>query len=205
MSIVPLVIQGASLGLSACLSPGPLFMYLISQSMLGGWKRGSLVAVAPLISDIPLVLIILLALNRIPASFLRMISVLGGLYVIYMAWRLFHAWRWPQVIQQDVPVNVPKNMLRAVLVNYSSPGPYMFWTLVNGPLLLSALRISILHGIGFLISFYGIFIGGMLLLAGICSQARRLPALIIRSLALVSVAILVVMGIILIYRGLLAQ
>jgi threonine/homoserine/homoserine lactone efflux protein len=80
LNIIPLILQGAGLGLSACVSPGPLLLYLISQSLMGGWKRGAIVAIAPLVSDIPLIVVILVVLNQIPDLFLRAISLLGGVY-----------------------------------------------------------------------------------------------------------------------------
>jgi threonine/homoserine/homoserine lactone efflux protein len=168
---------------------------------MGGWKRGAIVAIAPLISDIPLIIVILVLLNQIPNFALRAISLIGGVYVIYLAWKLFQAWKSPPFNQLEAKVNFPQNLMRAVLVNYSSPGPYMFWTLVNGPLLLSALRTSIFHGIVFLISFYSLFIGGMLGLVGIFSQAGRLASHFVRVLKLISVIILSLLGIIMIYRG----
>ena len=203
--LVTLIVQGANLGLSARFTPGPLLMYLISQSILGGWKRGAIVAAAQLISDTPLIFVTLLLLNQIPALFLRMISLLGGVYVLYLAWKIIRNWSSPRISQQKVPSGLPGDLLRAIVVNYSGAGPYIFWSLVNGPLLLTALRASILHGVIFLISFYGVFIGGMLGLAGIFSQARRLPGYIGLILALISVVVLSFIGLSLIYRSILLE
>lgn len=204
-NIFPLILQGAGLGLSASISPGPLLVYLISQSLTGGWKRGAIVALAPLLSDIPLVIAIVLLLEQVPAIFLNLISLAGGIYVIYLAWKLFTAWRVNPSNPVPEPAKLHQSLGRAILVNFSSPGPYMFWTLVNGPLLLTALRTSVFHGIIFVLSFYSLFIGSMLVLAGIFSQAQRLGPRLVRVLSLVSVIILCVFGGSLIYRGLSAM
>ena len=202
VTIIPILVQGASLGLSASISPGPLLAYLVSQSLSCGWKRGAIVALAPLLSDIPLVIAIVLLLEQVPVIFLSLISLLGGIYVIYLAWRGLQAWQGKsnRTVKEESPFH--QNLGRAVLVNYSSPGPYMFWTLVNGPLLLSAIRTSILHGIVFLIGFYGLFIGSMLLLAIIFSQAQRIGPKLVRILSLVSMMVLCIFGGVLIFRGL---
>ena len=200
-SLLPIILQGASLGFSASISPGPLFFYLIAQSLTGGWKRGAIVAIAPLVSDLPLVLTILLLLDQIPALFLHIISLAGGIYVIYLALKLFQGWRENQGFKLDTSSKLPQNLGKAVLVNYSSPGPYLGWSLVNGPLLLEALRVSVVHGIMFIISFYGLLIGGMLVLAAIFSQAHRLGARIVRTLSIVSVIILSILGVFLVFRG----
>jgi len=201
LTVLPFLIQGASLGLTASISPGPLLFYLISQSLSGGWKRGAIVAIAPLVSDIPLIIVILVVLDHIPPLLLRLISIVGGIYVIYLAWNLLRSWRQNRSINLDEKSEFRHNLGRAILVNYLSPGPYMFWSLVNGPLLLQALHISILHGIVFLISFYSLFIGIMIGLVSIFSQAQRFGQRLVRTLTLFSVIILTIIGIVLIYRG----
>jgi hypothetical protein len=77
----------------------------------------------------------------------------------------------------------------------------MFWSLVNGPLLLSALRQSPWHGMAFVISFYGVFIGGMLSIAALLHQARRFGPRLVRWLLLASILILVVFGLVLIRQA----
>jgi threonine/homoserine/homoserine lactone efflux protein len=201
LTIIPFLLQGASLGLTASISPGPLLLYLISQSLSGGWKRGVIVAIAPLVSDIPLIIVILVVLDHVPPLLLRLISIVGGIYVIYLAWNLFQSWRQNRSVNLDEKSEFRHNLGRAILVNYLSPGPYMFWTLVNGPLLLQALHISIMHGILFLISFYAMFVGSMIALVSIFSQAQRFGQRIVRTLSLLSVIILSIIGVILIYRG----
>jgi threonine/homoserine/homoserine lactone efflux protein len=205
LNLIPLILQGAGLGLTACISPGPLLVYLITQSLSGGWKRGAIVAFAPLISDAPIIIAILLLLNRLPPLFLRLISIVGGIFIFYLAWGLWQKWRLDKQFIPDLGSTVHLNLGRAVLMNYLSPGPYMFWTLVNGPLLLRALHQSILHGIVFLVSFYGIFIGGMLVLAGIFAQARRLGPRLVRALLLVSIVILILFGASLLVQGFLGS
>lgn len=193
--------QGAAIGLTAAGAPGPLLTYLISRSLTGGWRQGALVALGPLISDPLIVVTIVLLLDRVPPSFLLVISLVGGLYVLYLAWGLLKQWRKGS---QDIAVaesNPSGNLRKAALMNFLSPGPYAFWTLVNGPILLSALKESIWYGIAFILGFYGIFIGGMVVLAIIFNQARRLGPKVVRILLLVSIFILSVFGIILIYRG----
>jgi threonine/homoserine/homoserine lactone efflux protein len=193
--------QGAAIGLTAAGAPGPLLTYLISRSLSGGWRQGALVALGPLISDPFIVVTILLLLDRVPPSFLLVISLLGGMYVLYLAWGSIK--QWSKGSQEIVVVeSTPSGDLRkAALMNFLSPGPYAFWTLVNGPILLSALKESIWYGVAFLLGFYGVFIGGMLVLAIIFSQARRLGSKVVRILLLISIIVLSIFGILLIYRG----
>jgi hypothetical protein len=88
-------------------------------------------------------------------------------------------------------------------MNFLSPGPYLFWSLVNGPLLIKALGLSALHGLAFLLSFYGVFIGGMLLIAVVFDRVRRFGPAVIRALLLTSVLVFALFGVLLIRDGLL--
>jgi threonine/homoserine/homoserine lactone efflux protein len=47
--------QGAALGLSAAATPGSLQTLLISEMLLGGFKRGARITLAPLITDAPII------------------------------------------------------------------------------------------------------------------------------------------------------
>lgn len=203
-TILPIVFlfQGLALGLTAAASPGPFQAFLISKTLSGGWRQGAPIAFAPLISDGPIILAILLVLNQLPGTFLRFVSLAGGLFVLYLAWSLWKQWR----VEADQGISLKENtagggLWRGVLMNALSPGPYTFWMLVNGPLLLSALRQSWWHGGAFLLGFYGTLIGGMLGIAALFHQARRLGPKVIRALSLGSILILIFLGAILIKGG----
>ena len=226
IQIFPYIIQGAALGISAAATPGPLQTYLINQTLIGGWRRGAIVAFAPLISDLPVVVLILLLLEQLPAHFIPFISTIGGAFALYLALNLLRQWsitsqkstvdsncntntHQPTLSKIDEPIRESSNrsttasvLTRAVLLNLLSPGLYMFWSLVNGPILITALRESVLLGVAFLLSFYLIFLSGMLLIVMIFHYARRLGTQVVRIMTLASIIILGVMGLYLAYEGL---
>lgn len=197
-------LQAAALGLTAAVSPGPFQTYLISQSLLGGWRRGAPVAFAPLITDAPIILFSLFVLGRLPAYTLRLVSLAGAFFVFYLAWGLWKSWRRNPRIAFPTSHSVPldlSGLRRGVIANLLSPGPYLFWGLVNGPLLLAALRHSPLHGAGFLLGFYGAMVTCLLGIALLFTQARRLGDRVVRVLVLASALVLVVFGILLLQRA----
>lgn len=191
--MLTLLLQGLALGLTAAASPGPFQAFVIHQSLNGGWKRGAALALAPLISDGPIITLVLFLLMRLPLTFLRLISLIGGLYVLYLAWGLWHQWRESGLSGQinDPPAG---GLWRGVLINALSPGPYTFWTLVNGPILIAALRTSWFHGGVFLLGFYAAMITSLLGIVLLFHQAQRLGPRIIRLLTLASILILVAFG-----------
>ncbi len=198
--------QGAGLGLTAAGTPGPLQALLISQTLGWGWRRGLPLALAPLIADAPIVLLTTFLLGQLPALALRLIGVTGGLFVLYLARQLVGQWRAVRGLPAGGATGpngtAQIGMRQAVLVNYASPGPYVFWALVNGPLLLEALDQSAGHAIAFLAGFYGVFIAGMGLMVLAFDRARRLGPRLTAGLMLATIAVLVLFGALLLWRGL---
>jgi len=201
-----LFIQGLALGLAASASPGPFQAYLINQALANGFRRAAPVAFAPLIADIPIVLASLLLLDQLSPEFLRFVNVAGGVFVLYMAYSLWKSWRANRNVANaegtEAPLGTVRGSLgRGIIMNLFSPGPYTFWFLVSGPILISALRESTGSGLAFLLGFYAALIGGFLCIAALFHQARRLGPRVVRALSLVSILILLIFGIILLKRG----
>ncbi len=197
--------QGAALGLTAAATPGSLQTLLISETLLGGFKRGARITLAPLITDAPIIVAVLLVLQRVPSIVVQILSLAGGVFVLYLAWNLWTQWRKGTSITTEVAASQPigwKGLWRASIVNWLNPNPYLFWTLVGGPTLIAALNQSVGYGVAFLVGMYSVFIGGMLVIAAVFHQGRRFGPRIVRGLLLISIGILVIFGILLIQRGL---
>ena len=157
-ALIKYLLQGATLALSAALMPGPFQTYLISRSLKLGWKRTLPAAVAPLISDGPVIALTVFMLARTPGLFLNFVRILGGFFILYLAGNIF-------IRMKDSPNPVGSQndtgatgLLNAVVLNLLNPNPYLFWSLVAGPILLSGWRESTGLGIAFLIGFYGVFV-----------------------------------------------
>ncbi len=157
--MLPYLLKGLTLGFAAGAQPGPLQTYLVSQSLSQGWRRTLLAAFGPLVSDGPIVTLVLLVLTRIPDWMANFLYIAGGLFVLYLAWGAYRQWKdfTPQADPASAPG--PQSLWRAALVNALSPGPYLFWSLVNGPLLIQAWRETPPNAGGFLLGFYGGMIG----------------------------------------------
>ena len=91
--MIALVSAGLVYGLSAGFSPGPLMALVISQTLKHGIREGVKVAVAPLITDLPIILVSLLVLTRLTdfKTALGVISIIGGIFVAYLAYGNFRA------------------------------------------------------------------------------------------------------------------
>ncbi len=198
-------LQGAALGLSAAATPGSLQTLLISETLLGGFKRGARITLAPLITDAPIIVAVLLILNQVPPVVLRALSIAGGLFVLYLTWGLLKQWQSGAQIRTSVEGARPigwRGLWRAAIVNWLNPNPYLFWTLVGGPTLIAALNQSVAYGVAFLVGMYGVFVGSMLIIAAVFHLARNLGPRVVRGLLLVSSVVLAIFGVLLLMRGL---
>jgi threonine/homoserine/homoserine lactone efflux protein len=169
------LLQGIGYGFSAAAQPGPFQAYMISQSLSRGWRRALPVAFAPLLSDGPILVLVLFLLSRVPPALVRILYLVGGLFVLYMAWKALQNWRKfdPAGAVAAAPAEGTVNLWRGAAMNLLNPGPYIYWSLVTGPLLISGWRIAPVNGIGFLAGFYATIVGCDVAIILLFSLARR--------------------------------
>lgn len=195
------LIQGAALGLSGAASPGPFQAFLIAQTLRLGWQRAIWAVLAPLITDGPIIALVLLVLTRLPPVFMRAVQLIGGLFVLYLAWRSLQAFRAFHPAEID-PGAARKTLLQAVLMNFLSPGPYLFWSLISGPVLIRGWNQSAAHAAAFLAGFYGAMVGGLIFLVVLFSAARQFGSRVQRGLLGFSALILAGFGLYQLWSGL---
>ena len=199
--MLPYLIQGFGLGLAAAAQPGPLQTFLVSQSIRKGWQKTLPAALAPLVSDGPIIALVLLVLTQIPEWLQRALYIAGGLFILYLAYTTFLAWK-NFAAQEIVPESSgTQNMFQAALTNILNPAPYIYWSLVTGPILLAGWRETPANGIGFLISFYVTMVSGLAALIIIFGTARRLGPTFNRMLLALSAIALVCFGLYQLWLG----
>lgn len=167
------LLQGLTLGFAAGAQPGPLQTYLISQALSQGWRRTWIAAFGPLVSDGPIVALVLLVLSQIPDWFQRVLQIVGGLFVLYLAWSAYKAWQSFAPDADSPPQIRPHSLLRAALMNVLSPGPYLFWSLAIGPLVVTTWRESSADALTIVIGFYFAMIGLNTAIVFLFGQAAR--------------------------------
>ena len=123
LNILPFLLQGIGYGFSAAVQPGPFQTYLISQTLLNGWRRTLIAAFAPLVSDGLIIATVLLVLTRVPAAFRLALQLAGGVFILYLAWGAIAAWRRFDVAAPPAPAVGQQSLLRAALMNSLTPTP----------------------------------------------------------------------------------
>ena len=194
-------LQGAVLGFSAAVSPGAFQAYLLAQTVQHGLRRTLPSALAPLLSDGPIIALVLLALTQAPGWLLRALQIAGGLFVLYLAWGAYQAFRHPPTLAAP-PSTAGRSLLKAVVTNALSPGPWLFWTVLAGPILVRAWGQAPTSAAGFVGGFYGAMISSLAGLILLFATARRLGPGVSHALNGVSALALLGFGVYQLWSGL---
>ena len=167
-------LAGAALGLSAGFSPGPLLTLVLTQSMVHGTREGVKVALAPLVTDAPILALawLVLAGLRGQSLVLGLVSLAGAVMLTRYAWDCFR----PPVSSAPGPVRAPRSLGRGVVANLLNPHPYLFWLTVGMPAILEALRVGPAAVTAFVAVFYVGIVGAKVLAAVLAGRFRRFLA-----------------------------
>ena len=163
-------VAGLSLGISAGISPGPLFAMVIAQTLRYGLGGGLKTAISPLFTDIPIIFLSIALLAGMSGyqQLLGLISLAGGLFLLHMAYASFR----PGDIETPSAATAMGSLLKGALVNALSPHPYLFWIMVGGPILLNAQAQGWLSVLCFITGFYLALIGSKIGLALLVNRSR---------------------------------
>ena len=173
---VEALFTGAGLGLAAGLSPGPLLVLVISASLERGFAGGARVAMAPLVTDVPIVAASLAAASTLPARALTGLTVAGGLFIVHLGVGTVRRAGNPQATASRAAGRqaASGDLWRGALVNVLSPHPWLFWLGIGGPLVTLLWRQSGGPAAAvFLALFYGALVGSKLLLAALLARGRH--------------------------------
>jgi threonine/homoserine/homoserine lactone efflux protein len=199
-----LIVGGIALGFLAGVQPGPFQTYVISAALSLGWRRGIVVIFAPLITDLPIIVMVVFVLGQVLPPAVRVgLRIIGGLFLLWLALATWKQMRSGVAIGGHATEAASQSTLkRGVLMNFLSPGPYIAWSTFNGALLLQGLEQSPIHAAAFLIAFYGTFLSILALIVLVFDRLRRLDERITRAALRLTLVILVAFGLLLILQGL---
>lgn len=175
MTLPSALVLGLGLGLAAGASPGPLMTLVVAATLRRGLGAGARVAVAPLVTDLPIIVLCVTVLASLPAGMLTGLTTAGALLVAWLGVRTLAESR-----RAATPGAVPagpapgrRDLWEGVLVNFLSPHPWLFWIAVGGPILLRAWQVSPPGGVAFVTAFYAVLVGSKLVLAWLVAHGRE--------------------------------
>ena len=163
-------ITGILLGLSAGIAPGPLLTLVISETVRHNKKAGILAALAPVVTDFPIIVVSLYILSQLSDfhAVLGTISLLGALFIGYLAYENITVKRI-NVSEQECSI---KSLKKGVITNFLSPHPYLFWMVVGAPIIMKAYHVNIASLAFFLSGFYVLLVGSKVMVAFLVDRSK---------------------------------
>lgn len=161
---------GIILGLSAGFAPGPLLTLVISETLQHDVKSGVKVALAPMITDLPIIIVTLFILGKLSNfhNVLGIISLIGGLFILFIGWESIRT----KGVELNLQETRPQSLTKGILVNALNPHPYLFWFSVGAPTMTRAMRENIIAPLAFIISFYVLLVGSKIVLAILVGKSK---------------------------------
>ena len=183
--------KGAVFGLGGGLTPGPTTALVIAQTLRYGAREGCKVAIAPLLTDAPIVLGSIWLVSQLvhQQSLLGVVSIAGGVFLATIGWSGLRS--APRKV--EIADARPYSILKGVLANALNPHPYAFWITVGAPTVLDAVERGAPHVVVFLVAMYVLLVGTKVALAVVTARGRhwlqtRTYAVTMRVLGLVLLA-----------------
>ena len=161
---------GILLGLAAGFAPGPLLVLVISETLRHDIKAGLKVSIAPLVTDIPIILISLLLLNRLAEfkSILGCISIFGGLFILYLGYESLKT----RGVELNLSSVKSSSFKKGVITNALNPHPYIFYMTVGTPIIYRSINQNLLATVSFVGSFLLLLVGSKVVLAMLVERSR---------------------------------
>jgi threonine/homoserine/homoserine lactone efflux protein len=191
---------GVLLGLTSGLSPGPLLTLVLTQTIRHNRAEGIKVALSPLITDFPIILLTVLILGRLAQFdiFLAIISFIGAIFLAYLGVESLRT----KKLNFDVKESKSGSLKKGIIANLLNPSPYLFWATVGTPLMFKAYKTDLLTSILFMISFYVFLIGSKIVVAFLVDRSKqfinqRIYLVLMKSLGIA----LLIFSLILLYDG----
>jgi threonine/homoserine/homoserine lactone efflux protein len=162
---------GIMLGLAAGISPGPLLALVIAETIRHGYSAGFKVAAAPLLTDLPIILLSYFVIQRFSNMniVLALISISGALFIAYLGAESLRI----NKIDLDVTKQKMTSLGKGVLANATNPQPYLFWITVGAPTAIKAAHANLICAIGFIAGFYLLLVGSKLLVALAVQKSKK--------------------------------
>ena len=155
-----------------------------------------MVALAPLLTDAPIIVLSVLLVSRLSPAILTWVGVAGAVVVLWLGVGTLRAARTATLPGKETGIARTRNELwRGVVVNALNPHPYLFWAAVGGPALVNAWRRSPGFALAFLVPFYLLLVGSKVLVAWLASrQVGRFTLVWYRRALAASGLLLLLMG-----------
>jgi threonine/homoserine/homoserine lactone efflux protein len=192
-----LLLLGAGTGIAGGLVPSPLHLIALTQVALNRWGRAILIlAGLPLVIDGALLLVSFFFYQYIPHSIAHAVSYVGGIFLLaFGCFSLAEMRRKAPEEMARSAVFTSASVTVAALAELATPGTWIYWLTVAGPIIAEGRR----TGYGGVVPFFagGLlgYYGAALLCVWLMAWGATLYKRLARHLLLIANLLLVALGI----------
>jgi threonine/homoserine/homoserine lactone efflux protein len=200
MTWLAFFLRGLPLGLTAAVMPGPYQLFIFSEAAKKGWRKTLPLAIVPLLSDGPIILILFLILSQTPSWFLTALKIVGGGFILYLAYGAFQSSSKPLDLKSQSTQSY--GLLKGIAMNVLNPNPWIFWSVAGIPIFLEGWQHSITTGLNFILGFYTSMIPTLVALIIIFATATRFGPKVNQTLQKIAAIALAGFGLFQLWQGL---
>lgn len=148
------------------LTPGPLNLLLINETIRSWFSSGLKISFSPIITDFPIILICIFIYNIFDNKnlFLILISIIWAIYLFFLFFQEFFK-KSQETVGKKLPI-----FWRWALVNFLNPNSYIFWLTIWIAIIKKALSYSYLNLILFFLFFHVTLVWSKILISYLCSK-----------------------------------
>ncbi|MDE3179173.1 MAG: LysE family transporter [Acidobacteriota bacterium] len=156
-----LLILGAGMGIVGGLVPSPLHLISLTQVALDRWRRAITILVGPpLLIDGALLVVTLFFFRYVPHNIAHYVAYAGGIILLLLGgFSLYQMRAKSRENLADSDTLTYASVIAASLTELSSPGTWIYWLTIAGPILAEGKRTGYWHVapffIGGLVGYYG--------------------------------------------------
>ena len=156
--------SGIMLGIVEGYKPGPLTTVVITQTLKHNWKSGLKVALSPLLTDGPIILLCALIYSGISENSIASssLSIAGGLFLVWLSYETAFKTSFEIKKENDL---YDDSLKKGVITNLLNPNPWSYWALIGAPFLIDAWNIAYWMPLLFIIGFFVCLIGAKISVA----------------------------------------
>lgn len=189
-------LQGLLLGYGAAVPLGPINVMIMNYA-LGSYKRAIMMGLGAMSADITYLLLIVFGLLKLLEGtlFLTLITVLGGLFLLYLAYGIYQN-RHKQIKEAHLNhESYSKIYLKGFTLTFLNPYTVGFWLSVMSVAELTEAHLTLLIGLVLAISSW------IIVMPFVIYKSKHLfAARILTLFSLLSSAVLAFFGVMLLYR-----
>lgn len=145
---------------------------VLAQTLRHGPREGCKIALAPLVTDAPIILVALALAAQLAAlrPLLGLVAIAGAIFVLYLAWESLR----PLRPETETPAERPRSWFKGIATNLLNPHPWLFWLTVGAAMLAKSRAKGWPVAAAFLFGFYLLLVGSKMAVALLAGRSRHL-------------------------------